>query len=178
MQLRFLARAMLFLIDANRLWDSSGSEIKNQSDYVTLKDSQRNHTGPLQLFITVGEEKYRPINGAFLYLLTQGKAGLVDWMVQSLSSIERNYHSKFGPYPVIVMYNVDQATIDLILSQSKFSSRIYWVPVHHLFDPALPELPVFENETIRPDLTYCADQNWQFPYVQMIRFRAVSILEP
>lgn len=161
-----------------RLWDKSGDEIKTQTDYLRLiKNANSTTNKTLHLFLTVGQgEKYRIYNGAFLYLLTQGKDAVDDWMSRSLFSIDRNFNAKFGPYPVIIFHNVDHRLIQSIVDLVKpKNTRMYWVPVHHLFDKYLPELTVFENTIPSNNISFCAKKHWRFEYVQMIRFRSIRI---
>jgi hypothetical protein len=169
----FSSASKLFSLNP-RMWvQGSGVEVTNQSAYLThVKQQGRSVT----LVITIGDEKFRPVNGAFMYLYTVGKYNVDQYMVESLQSVDR-FNEKYGPYPAIIFYNVDLNTrLDVMQRANLNKTRLYWVPVHHLHDPVLPEHPSLANETFRKEIGFCAGLHWDASYLQMVRFRSVSIL--
>lgn len=147
--------------------------MKNQKEYTELVRGHGEKT--LQLFVTVGDEQYRIVNGAFMYLFTEGKYNVENYMVDSLLSVENNFNAKFGKYPIIIYYGVSEETRQRVMDKVKPKSRVYWIPVNQLHSVRLPDLPVFANKTLEKGIGECANLQWDPSYLLMVRFRSVSI---
>eukprot|EP01122_Echinamoeba_exundans_P006291 TRINITY_DN1737_c0_g1_i2.p2 TRINITY_DN1737_c0_g1~~TRINITY_DN1737_c0_g1_i2.p2 ORF type:complete len:280 (+),score=43.44 TRINITY_DN1737_c0_g1_i2:1813-2652(+) len=109
-----------------------------------------------------------------MYLFAPGKYNVENYMVDSLTSVEQ-YNAKFANYPIIVFSAVDDETKARVLERVKPKTRMYWVPIHKLYEVKLPELPVFSNKTFTKGIGECAGLQWDPAYLLMVRFRSVTM---
>jgi len=160
-----------------RLWTKEGLEVKKYNfDTEVLQNNSRK-----SFWITLGiDEKYRVVNGAFYYLITDDhEHSKIGFITKSLKNLEKNFNQKYGPYPVIIFHAISQEDQETI---SKVSNAvIHWVDVRDLFPKdKFPDLPVFSEMKYSESLKLGQDcahgrYKWNMGYLNMIRFRSVLL---
>jgi hypothetical protein len=156
------------------IWNAGGKEVVRDNYKALVLDSK----DPI-FYVTIGSEKFRKVNGAFYYLLTDDQMNKMGYMLTSLKNLQDNYNSKYGPYPVIIFHSLPQSAREQIEKAS--NAVIHWVDVGDIFPKrTFPDLPIFKGMNYSEDLKLgqdCAHGRikWQMGYFNMIRFRSVLL---
>jgi hypothetical protein len=160
-----------------RIWNQDGLEISKHNYYTLIVQSNQS-----KFWVTQGNESYRPINGVFYYLLTDEQLYKLGDIKRSLYNLEKNYNSKFGPYPIIIFHSLHPSRkfCQEIASVVK-KSHIYFIDVRPLFTKDIfPDIEPFFNQTYTDNLRLGWDCSggrlrWGLGYFNMIRFRTVLL---